>query len=294
MSARKRIFVSHAVADRSITLEVAGLLEAAGHQVTVDTVKLRPGDNFVAFMNDALEASEYCLLLWSQAAARSEWVREELCAAYVRSVQERRAFLILARLDTYEIPSLLKPRIFIDMSANLLGGVDRVLDTITRDTAVREKTQREVGSPAVELPSDPDGAEIYVISELFNVAIPVRLSTATPVAFHLQRLLDALRLPREASVHGVVIRYRYSIYFRGSPLDGPVSLAGAGVVAGDALELRTEMSFVPAVSPIEGALFPISFRGEYPSQKGRTVLAEAVRNLGLETGPLDRVREVHE
>ena len=101
------VFVSHAGADALRAAAVAGLLTASGLDVRYDRDELRLGDSFLAFMNDALSVSDYCLLLWSRQAAATPWVQLEWEAALYRSVNEKHGFLVVGRLEDIAAPALL-------------------------------------------------------------------------------------------------------------------------------------------------------------------------------------------
>jgi len=75
----KRLFISyrHQEPDCSIAQAFAKALKEAGHEVFIDT-GIRWGTNWVKAIRDALERSEYLLLLLSSEAATSEMVVEEV------------------------------------------------------------------------------------------------------------------------------------------------------------------------------------------------------------------------
>src|SRR4051812_5216578 len=108
------VFVSHAGADALQAAAVANLLTASGVDVRYDRNELRLGDSFLAFMNGALAASDYCLLLWSRNAAATPWVQVEWEAAFYRSVKEKQGFLVTGRLENIPVPPLLGPRLHVD------------------------------------------------------------------------------------------------------------------------------------------------------------------------------------
>src|SRR5580692_482327 len=111
----RRIFLSHAGADAPIAQRVAAYLRRAGLEPLMDREKLGAGESFLSFMEEGLSTSDYFLLLWSAEAAGAKWVRIEWEAALHRAVSDARAFLVVGRLDSHPVPTLLSPRLFVNL-----------------------------------------------------------------------------------------------------------------------------------------------------------------------------------
>src|ERR1051326_2509639 len=77
------IFISyrHQEPDSTLARTFADALKRAGHDVFIDTSSLRWGNNWVKEIREALERSDYLLLLLSREAAASDMVVEEVSIA---------------------------------------------------------------------------------------------------------------------------------------------------------------------------------------------------------------------
>src|SRR6185369_3885942 len=115
--------------------EVASLLSEAGLAAKLDREELSLGDSFLNFMESGLTECDYCLLLWSEAASRRAWVQVEWEAAFYRSVTEKRAFLVVGRLQEYKLPALLAPRLMVDLFPEARPGVGLLIKTWRDDRA---------------------------------------------------------------------------------------------------------------------------------------------------------------
>lgn len=79
------IFISYASEDRPIAQRIAGALSNKGWTVWWDRTIL-PGKTFDEVIEQALEASKCVIVVWSQAAISSEWVRAEAGEGLKRKV----------------------------------------------------------------------------------------------------------------------------------------------------------------------------------------------------------------
>lgn len=145
----KHVFISHAGSDSPAALEIAKQLTDGGLEITIDREELRGGDSFLSFMEQALSACDFCLLLWSKAASQGKYVQVEWEAALYRTLEESRRFLVIARLEDYPLPALLGPRLRVELFP------DRAPDVFLREAlAIAHDVQRKA----------PDYPKSYVLA----------------------------------------------------------------------------------------------------------------------------------
>ena len=98
-------------------LSLYDVLRERGHQVFVDQVVLKAGDPLTRILETNLQSSQTGVLVWSSAAADSEWVRDEYEA--MRTLQkEKPGFrFVPVRLDDAELPLFAKGQVFLDFMA---------------------------------------------------------------------------------------------------------------------------------------------------------------------------------
>lgn len=120
-------FLSHNRADKDVARQLGAQLTLAGAYVWFDDWEVRAGDSIVGKVNDALADAEAVILLWSANAKRSNWVRAELEAAIARATEEQTFRIISVRLDDAELPALLRPLKWVDLSD---GDVTRAVNEI--------------------------------------------------------------------------------------------------------------------------------------------------------------------
>ena len=288
---RSQVFISHAGADSDRASSVASMLSAAGVDTRFDRERLSLGDSFLSFMEEALQTSSYCLLLWSQAAASSPWVTMEWESALVRSVREKRGFLLLGRLEDVATPALLAPRLWVDLFPELEPGVRQVLETWKRDRDAENVSMKPVGSPTSPPPNVENGRSVYVTSELFGVAVPMTLSPTQPAAALVEELVSHFELPRLWQHDGRIgVKFSYSFEHGLQRLPPTSTLADAGVPENAVLTLLAKMNPFAAEPAAEGKLTSAAFRsalGDTPRAMSnsevaaRAMLRSAIRQAGL-------------
>jgi len=283
------VFLSHAGADAARAAAVADLLTAAGIQTRFDRRELSLGDSFLAFMESALSDSDYCLLLWSRQAAATQWVKLEWEAALYRSVQEKRSFLVVGRLEELNVPALLGPRLRVDLFPEWQPGLGQIVETWQADREAEARTQRPVASSPLQPAAASPNATIYVTSDQFGITVPLKANVDEPAGVYLDSLVSGFRLPKVFDYEGRVgMRFAYRLMNGKEALDRALPLAAQGVRDKSVLWLETTITPYSQSDPVAGALSPAVFRsldlespaGDMESLAKRALLG-AVRRSGL-------------
>ena len=276
-----RVFLSYAHRDGPAVQRITDLLSVGGVEVVLDGTAASPGDSFLSFMESALTTSDYCLLLWSAEAAGRRWVEVEWQAALHRSVAERRAFLVVGRLDTHPVPMVLQPRLAVALHPDPEPGVATLLNTWRADRAAEASTARPAGRPpAVEEPAA--GEPIYLTSVLFGLTVPWRADLDSPVGVLLDAARRALALPRRVGVDPLefVVDYDLAVDDAGPALDRTRSAAVQGIGRGAVLWLRTTTRPVAVAAAASGAAVVFRTIGD-PAQDA---LLRKISEAGLGPG----------
>lgn len=275
------IFISHSGSEGEHANAVASQLEAAGIRTIVD-LDMAPGDDFVAFIDEALSKSDYCLLLWSQAAANRPYVLAEYRAAFARETVQRRIFLLVGRLDDHPTPPLLSTRVYVDLFPRLEDGVRRLVEFWSRDLAATQRVRKPVvPAPwrsgdclapdlAAQIRCDvslesTDHGEVYVTSELFDCMLPFAARFDQPAGALLERVRSRLDLPAAVPIRpnlGVTLSCALLNDVR--RLDRTRSLGAQGVVTGSVLTLELTLAPFAGVEPVRSEGGRQVFRGNAP------------------------------
>jgi hypothetical protein len=264
---RRRIFISHAGANAAKARTIADYLSSAGLAPLLDREKLGAGDSFLSFMEEGLSTSDYFLLLWSLEAAGRKWVQIEWEAALHRAVSEVRAFLVVGRLDKQPLPSLLAPRLFVDLHPELLPGIEDLVRLWREDMSAEEKSGKPVASNPL-LPHDVKGVPVYVTSDLFGVTVPVSIDLSAPAGVVMLDVRERLSLPTSMDHQGQIgIRFDYRLVLDKTPLDPSRPLAEQGVKPKSVLWLECTMRPFANRPPQSGRLEAVTFRGETPESR---------------------------
>ena len=106
---RPTIFLSYAHADKARAQRIAAALEEAGYTVWWDAL-IEGGSRFASSIDEALDAADAIIVLWSKNSIESDWVRDE--ASHARDRQR----LVPISLDNCRPPMGFRQYQMIDMT----------------------------------------------------------------------------------------------------------------------------------------------------------------------------------
>lgn len=140
-----KIFISYSSNDAKIATTIASALRQAGLEPWIARKEIRPGDSFLARMNEGLAEASYVVLLVSASALASKWVTREWLSALARD----EIVLVPVRLDDSELPAVIRDIVYIDLRGDPAAGVKdlvtffEVETTAPQEPALRSTKARE-------------------------------------------------------------------------------------------------------------------------------------------------------
>ncbi len=141
ISDEETFFLSHNREDKDYIRGVAASLRLIGANVWFDEWSIRPGDSIPSAIDEGLRAFETFVLAWSEAAADSRWVHQEMDAALTRWISDDSIRLVPLRLDSTPLPALISNLRYIDARDREAMRVARDLLGIESDTEFRLAVQ---------------------------------------------------------------------------------------------------------------------------------------------------------
>jgi hypothetical protein len=181
-----KVFISHAGYDKAFAKLVAERLSTADMDTWVDTDKILVGDDILAQIADGLATMDLLILIVSQTALRSEWVKRELAYATIREVE---------RTETLILPFIIDETAIADLPWQISSRHARRIDPDAAGAAAVAKAVREVLARRLQPhagPSSPAGfAPDPQVDKLIN---DVRLGdwpSAERAAIEIVRETDA-------------------------------------------------------------------------------------------------------
>jgi len=156
--ATRTVFISHNKADAEAAREVAIFLAAEEMSVWFDEWSVQAGDSIVGRVEEGLKNCSHFLLLWSQSAAKSAWVQQELWAAIGKAIEDGMPRVIPLRLDATELPPLVRHLKYLRYQ----GGKEEDRCALVKEVVGREPSSsflRAVVRKYHELVRDPARAE---------------------------------------------------------------------------------------------------------------------------------------
>ena len=153
-----RAFISYNKADSKVARELAIFLAAEEIDVWFDEWEVRAGDSILGKVEEGLKSCSHFILLWSQNAEKSNWVRQELRSALAKAIDDGMPRVIPIRLDPTELPSLLRDLRYLRYQ----GGNEDDRRSLIKEVVGREPSTsflRAVVRKYHELVKDPSRAE---------------------------------------------------------------------------------------------------------------------------------------
>jgi CHAT domain/TIR domain len=143
-----KVFCSHRQCDKPRVREIATKLREAGIDAWLDQWEIKPGDDFVAAINEGLASYDVGLIFFSNEIEHGKWVQAEISAITVRAVEDGKAV----------IPVMLDPEVPVSpllRSRSRLGyeQLDQLIDAIYGRT----------GKPALGAPLQAAEQRSFVI-----------------------------------------------------------------------------------------------------------------------------------
>jgi len=178
-----KIFISHAWEDKALVRRLETELKAAGAEVWVDHSGVRGGDNLPERISEALAWCDTILLIWSEAASQSHWVKLEWTNAL-----SLRKTIIPCLVSQVQLPALLANILYVDCR-DFADGFKQLSQAL------------QLESPSTERPSsnklEPTPASA-IKERRIDAAVPSAAEVGRPIDLRVQvRFPDSPRLGLE-------------------------------------------------------------------------------------------------
>lgn len=126
-----KVFISHSHQDNKYTDLISDALKKAGHEVWVDSLNLKLGDNFISKINDALKESDAFIIIVSENSIRSEYVSKEISTIALREISDKKTRIIPVLIDKSTVPQYLAQYLYVDLSQDLDSGLGRIIQALS-------------------------------------------------------------------------------------------------------------------------------------------------------------------
>lgn len=110
------VFLSYTHSDKTFARKLAQDLSNHGIKVWMDEGEIQPGDSLVETISSAIDKMDFFAIILSPESVNSDWVKRELNIAIYREISNREIQVIPILIEDCEIPTILRDRLFVDMS----------------------------------------------------------------------------------------------------------------------------------------------------------------------------------
>ncbi len=190
---KPKIFISYSHEDKAVVKRLEAKLKAAGADVWVDYDRVRGGVKLPEKINEALEWCDTLLLVWSDAARQSDWVKDEWLNAF-----SLRKVIIPCILDNSQLPAILANRTYVDFH-NVGLGIEQLL----YDLSLAHPTETPLFTDSMEQVAD-------VVHERVSIPFAFRMGKTIYGFFRIKsKLLISSSVTILALVVIMIIFYRH-------------------------------------------------------------------------------------
>lgn len=130
-----RAFLSHSSADKSLAIHIYRALRDQAVDVWFDCLELRAGDSLLTKIADGIGNAEFLLVLVTENAKASAWVKKELSIALAQEVNGTGPKVIPLLLQGCEIPTILADKLYVSIDESG-AGVGDIFPAIFRDSYI--------------------------------------------------------------------------------------------------------------------------------------------------------------
>lgn len=136
-----KIFVSYSHQDRPRVNVIVDRLQRAGHEVWIDSIKIKLGDNIAERINEGIATAEVVIVVVSKNSMSSKWVQQEFSSIALSEISKRQPKVIPVLIDAGPVPSYLANYYFVDLTRDLEGGLDLLINSLTPTKRSKDAVQ---------------------------------------------------------------------------------------------------------------------------------------------------------
>lgn len=126
-----KIFISYSHQDKKHADLISESLVAAGHEIWIDSLKLRAGDNWLSKINEGIKEADAFILIISGNSLSSEWVSKEISAIALGELSKGRTRIIPVLVDKSTVPQYLAQYQYVDLSMDFEIGISRIVQALS-------------------------------------------------------------------------------------------------------------------------------------------------------------------
>lgn len=136
----KDFFVSYTGTDVDFATWVAEILESQNYSVVIQAWDFRPGDNFVAKINDSLKECKKLIVILSESYLKSKWCEAEWTVKLAEQIKLNERRIIPIRIAPVNLEGLLSPIVYIDIVDKPEDDAKNAILTGVEDNYIRKST----------------------------------------------------------------------------------------------------------------------------------------------------------
>jgi len=125
------VFISYSHRDKKYADLISKSLEIEGHEIWIDSIKFKEGDNWLSKITNTIKDIDAFILIISKNSLSSEWVSREISAIALGEISKGRTRIIPVLLDKSTVPQYIALHQYVDLSNDIERGIDRIIHALS-------------------------------------------------------------------------------------------------------------------------------------------------------------------
>lgn len=121
------VFISHTGEDKVFARKLAEDLRTSGISVWLDEWEIRVGHSITEKVNDALDRSNYIIVILSERFFKKSWPMRELRTAMMKQSSVGKTFILPVKIDDAPMPSLISDIAYADFRSDYEAAFEQLL-----------------------------------------------------------------------------------------------------------------------------------------------------------------------
>lgn len=128
-----KVFLSYSQKDKEVAKEIAEKLSANKHEVLIDDLKIRAGDNWLKKIDEFLKNADVIIPIISKNLLNSDFDLQEIQSIAINNITSKGTKVIPVKIDESPIPGYLSYYPFLDLSKNFATQLEYLSVSLTEN-----------------------------------------------------------------------------------------------------------------------------------------------------------------
>lgn len=143
---KPKVFISYGSVDKHFARNLKDRLDKAGAEAWLDDRELLVGDSLQGKISDAIDKSDFFVVVLSPFSVASAWVKAELAQAFTQQITQRKRKVLPVLIADCDVPSFLHDVKYADFRTNNSDAMDESWLLLTKSIGLTDRVTHETAT----------------------------------------------------------------------------------------------------------------------------------------------------